>query len=532
VIASGEYYFDKDEADKVCRFFEHLPHIKGRMAGKPFRLEAWQRDEIVRPLFGWKRKADGTRRYRTAYIEVPRKNGKSTLCAGIALYLLFCDGEQGAEVYSVAGTREQALAVFDPAVAMIQETDLRKSCLVRKSQKRVIYKNSFYKALAAEADPAHGLNPHGIIFDELHVQPNRDLWDALQSGKGARTQPLTVAITTAGYDRSSICWEQHEYARRINDPNDPLEDDAFLGVIYGADPEEDWADVETWKKANPNYGVSIMPEFLREELAKAKDSPAYENTFRRLYLNQWTEQDVRWMPMEHWDACNEEPDELAGRECFAGLDISSTRDLTSLVLVFPDDDGGFDVLPFFWAPRDAATKRDKQDRQSYLGWAGTHITLTPGSAVDQSIIREKMWECSKRYDLRAVGFDPWNMDECYQQLLREGWPEEKLMKYPQNFATYNEPMKRTLELARERKLRHGGNPVLRWNASNVVAMEDSNGNLKPNKGKSGDKIDGFCAMLMGLGLALEMAGEKVITTSGIHILSGGGPEPEDDDDFD
>lgn len=502
MIASGDFWFDELAAERACEFFSHLPHIKGPMAGQRFVLESWQRDQIIRPLFGWKR-ADGTRRYRTAYIEIPRKNGKSTLCAGIALYLLFCDGEEGAEVYSVAGTREQALAVFDPAEAMVRQVPwLDDSCKILKSKKRVVYKNSFYKALAAESDDAHGLNPHGIIFDELHVQKRRDLWDALQTGKGARTQPLTVVITTAGYDRSSICWEQHEYARRVNDPNDALEDETFLGVIYGVDAEEDWTDPEVWAKANPNYGVSIRPEFLREECEKAKDSPAYENTFRRLYLNQWTEQEVRWMPMEHWDADHEciEPD--TGRACFAGLDISSTRDLTSLVLVFPDDDGGFTLLPFFWAPKDAATKRDKQDKQSYMGWAKTHIELTEGNAVDQSAIRAKMWDLSQKYDIQSVAFDGWNMDECFQQLVREGWPESTLMKYPQNFAGYNEPMKRCLELVRERKLRHGGNPVLRWNASNVVAKEDPAGNLRPDKGKSSDKIDGFCAMLMALGLAL------------------------------
>lgn len=505
-----QYFFDDKAADKACDFFGHLSHIKGRMAGKPFALEPWQRDRIVRPLFGWKRK-DGTRKYRTAYIEIPRKNGKSTLCAGIALYLLFCDGEKGAEVYSVAGTRDQALMVFDPAVAMLRRIPwLAEECHIFKSQKRVVYENSFYRAVAAEAGQIHGTNPHGIIFDELHVQPSRELWDTFQTGRGERRQPLTVAITTAGYDRSSICWEIHEYARRVADPKDSLKDDSFLSVIYGIDGDEDWTDPKVWAKANPNLGVSIFPEFLKEECDKAKDSPQYENTFRRLYLNQWTEQAVRWMPMEHWDGCSEpvEIDDLEGRECCIGLDVSSTRDLTSLVAVFPFPDGEFKILPFFWAPRDAATKRDKQDRQGYMGWAKTYITLTPGNSVDQLAIREKLWELSERYEIRAVGFDSWNMEECYQQLLREGWPEASLHKYPQSFSGYNEPMKRLLELVRDRKISHGGHPVLRWNVSNVVAREDPAGNVRPDKGKSGDKIDGFCAMLMGLGLALEFAGNQ------------------------
>lgn len=522
IASASEYWFDKNAADKAEAFFAHLPHIKGRMAGKNFVLEDWQRERIIRPLFGWKRR-DGSRKYRTAYIEIPRKNGKSTLCAGIALYLLFCDGEEGAEVYSAAGTRDQALMVYDPAVAMLRQIPwLDDECDIFKSSKKVVHRNSFYKAVAAEAGPIHGTNPHGIIFDELHVQTDRELWDTFQTGRGERLQPLTVAITTAGYDRSSICWEQHEYARRVADPNDPLTDETFLSVIYGADPEEDWTSPEVWAKANPNLGVSIFPEFLQEECEKAKDSPAYENTFRRLYLNQWTEQAVRWMPMEHWDACCGvyDLDNLTGRACYAGLDISSTRDLTSLVLLFPLDDSEFVILPFFWAPKEAATKRDKQDRQGYLGWAGTHITLTPGNSIDQSAIREKMWELSELFEIRAVGFDGWNMDECYQQLCREGWPEDTLVKYPQSYAGYNEPMKRTLELVRERKLIHGGHPVLRWNASNVVSKEDPNGNLRPDKGQSGDKIDGFCALLMALGLALEMAGERfsVYETRGLRTL--------------
>lgn len=528
IAASGDFWFDEDAADKAEAFFAHLPHIKGRMAGKPFVLEDWQRDKIIRPLFGWKR-ADGTRKYRTAYIEIPRKNGKSTLCAGIALYLLFCDGEEGAEVYSVAGTREQALMVYEPAVAMIRQIDwLAEECDIFKSSKKVVFRNSFYKAAAAEAGPIHGTNPSGIIFDELHVQPDRELWDTFQTGRGERRQPLTVAITTAGYDRSSICWEMHEYARRVADPNDALTDETFLPVIYGAEPEEDWTSPEVWAKANPNLGVSVFPDYLTEECEKAKQSPSYENTFRRLHLNQWTEQDVRWMPMEHWDACHlkgvaeqsAREIALAGRECFAGLDISSTRDLTSLVLAFPDEDGGFDVSAYFWAPEEANTKRDKQDRQSYMGWAKTHIELTEGNAVDQSAIRAKLWELSERYDIRAVAFDGWNMEECYQQLVREGWSDEALIKYPQSAAGYNEPMKKCLELVRERKLRHGGHPVLRWNASNVVAKEDHNGNIKPDKSKSGDKIDGFCAMLMAMGLAIGMAGEEQIysATRGLTIL--------------
>lgn len=504
----SQYHFDEKAADRACDFFGELSHIKGRKAGERFELEQWQRDDIIRPLFGWKR-PDGTRRYRTAYIEIPRKNGKSTICAGIALYLLFCDKEQGAEVYSAAGTRDQARMVFDPACAMVRQVPwLNRNAKILASNKRMVYKNSFYCAIAAEAGTIHGTNPSGIIFDEVHVQPNRELWDTLQTGRGERRQPLTVAITTAGYDRSSICWELHETALKCLE--NPEHDPTFLPVIYAADPEDPIDDPETWAKANPNLGVSVFPEYLAEESAKAKESPSYENTFRRLHLNQWTEQAVRWMPMDAWDASKSQTDEdsLIGQPCYVGLDLASTRDLTALVALFPDDKGGFDVLCRFFAPKAAASRRDEQDRQSYRGWAGTFIELTEGTSTDQSVVRQALWDWSKKYDVQCVAADPWNMDEFYQQMIREGWPEDKWLMFRQGFGSYNEPMKRCLELVRDKKLRHGGNPVLRWNASNVVAKSDSNQNQKPDKDKSQDKIDGFCALLMGLGLAIQGAGEN------------------------
>lgn len=508
IAPAPQFHFDEKAADRACDFFAELSHIKGRKANERFELEPWQRDEIIRPLFGWKR-ADGTRRYRTAYIEIPRKNGKSTICAGIALYLLFCDGEQGAEVYSAAGTRDQARMVFDPACAMVRQVDwLKRNCTIHTSVKRMIYKNSFYSAIAAEAGPIHGTNPSGIIFDEVHVQPDRELWDTLQTGRGERRQPLTVAITTAGYDRSTICWELHETALKCLE--DPEHDLTFLPVIYAADPDDPIDDPATWAKANPNLGVSVFPEYLAEEAAKAKESPSYENTFRRLHLNQWTEQAVRWMPMDAWDASAGEVDEesLSGRTCYAAIDLSSTRDLTSLVGVFPDGNGGYDVLPNFWAPKGAASRRDEQDRRRYLGWSPQYIKLTQGTSIDQQTIRETLWQWWEKYDVRCVAADPWNMDEFYQSMIRDGWPESAWLMFRQGYASYNEPMKRCLELIREKSLRHGGHPVLRWNASNMVAREDPSGNLRPDKGASQDKIDGMCALLMALGLAIQAANEE------------------------
>ncbi|HOX23422.1 MAG TPA: terminase large subunit, partial [Elusimicrobiales bacterium] len=308
-----KYRFDAKAARKAERFFElYLTHVKGEWAGMPFKLERWQR-EIVRTLFGWKR-PDGTRRYRTCYIEIPRKNGKSSLCAGLALYLLMADREPSAEVYSAAADREQASIIFDIAKSMVSvsnELNLR----LKVFRKAIAYNKamSSYKVLSADAYTKHGLNAHGIIFDELHAQPNRELWDVLATSTGARTQPLTVAITTAGFDRSSICWELHEYARRIKEG--VIEDDSFLPVIYAADEGDDWRDPKTWRKANPNIGVSISEDYLKRECAKAENIPAYENTFRRLHLNQWTQQESRWLPMSAWEACGGQviPEMLKGK---------------------------------------------------------------------------------------------------------------------------------------------------------------------------------------------------------------------------
>lgn len=505
--AGGAFRFDTRTADLAVEFIEsECVHVEDRkFAGKPLKLQPWQAD-VIRTMFGWKR-ADGTRRYRTVYIEVPRKNGKSTMLASIVLLMNFCPqfSDPGGQMFSAAGDREQAGLVYKIAAAMVRKNRfMNKRCKIRDSRKRIVTGDSFYAAVASGEGKMHGTNPSLVVADELHVwkgDAGRALWDEFISGMGARSEPLMLAITTAGYDRASLCWEQHQYAVNVRDR--VYDDPTFLPVLYFAEDADDWTSEEVWRKANPNYGVSVRPEFLREECEKAKRTPLYENTFRRLYLNQWTEQAVRWMPMEAWRSSAGQFDaaELVNRECYGGLDIASTRDLASFVLVFPMDDGTFRVLPWFFCPHDAATMRDRQDRQSYTGWIGKYIIATEGNEIDQQAIRDVMLKCRNDYDLRLVHFDQYNMTECRQQLIREGWPEGELVKFPQN-AWYNEPMQRCLELIRAQKLHHGNNPVLTWNAANVVAKIDHNGNIKPDKSKSQDKIDGFCAMLMALGGAL------------------------------
>ena len=355
------FWFDEAAAAKACEFFERfLRHAKGEWAGQRFALSEWQKRDIIRPIFGWKR-PDGTRKYRKVYVEVPRKNGKSTLGAGIALYLLFSDGEPGAEIYSAAADREQAAIIFDVARQMVeQDPDLRTRCEVFRRSIVVGKTGSAYHVLSADAPTKHGKNSHGVLFDELHAQPNRELYDVLKTSTGSRRQPLFVMFTTAGYDKTSICWEEHEYATRLL--TGAIQDDTYLSIIYAADQDEDWTDPKVWARANPGLGESVKIQYLQDECPRAKESPAYQNTFPRLHLNQWTEQATRFLDMDAWDACagQVDPAELEGCPCRAGLDLASTIDISAFVMCFANEDGGYTWLPFFCVPEEAIRKRSTE----------------------------------------------------------------------------------------------------------------------------------------------------------------------------
>lgn len=512
MIATGrKFHFSDELARRAERFFStQLRFVDGNgCAGKPFVLEQWQ-SKIVRDLFGWVRE-DGSRRYRTAYIEIPRKNGKSTLAAGLALYLLLCDKEARPQVYSAAGDRGQARIVFDAAREMvIANPRLGEVADLRQYQIRGQRNGGWYEALSAEAYTKHGLSAHGIIFDELHVQPNRDLWDVLVTSTGARSQPLTVAITTAGFDRSSICWELHQHAKAVIADQDV--DPTFYGVIYGAEPEQDWTDPEVWRKANPNLGVSLRMEYLEEACARARDNPEAENTFRNLHLNQWTQQAVRWIPMHLWDACKREmpAESLKGRRCFAALDLASTRDTNALVLVFPLDDGEYAILPYFWVPEKSQSERTHQDRRQVLNWAAKGlIKTTDGNVTDYYEIADDIMQLATEYDIEQLAYDPISPAAPFVQILTgKGFQLEKLEQFRQSMMNFSAPSKEFFRLVSSGKLHHDGNPVLRWMAENVAKQSDSNDNIRPDKDKSADKIDGIVAAIMGIGIAIKGCEQK------------------------
>lgn len=491
--------FDAEAADRAVGFFSDcLTFTLAEWRGRPFVLQPWQ-SAIIRALFGWKR-ANGTRRYRECLIYIGRKNGKTELVAGLGCLLAFADGEPGSQVICAGSTRDQARLCFNAARRMVQNGETLSSwCKIYQHAIEAPESGSHLRVISAEAHSQHGGNLHGIIIDELHAQPNRELVDVLTTSTGSRRQPLVIHVTTADFDRPSICNEKYDYACKVRDG--VVEDPEFLPVIYEVPLDCEWTDESHWPLANPNLGVSISLEYLRRECRKARETPTYENTFRRLHLNQRTQQDVRWLRLEDWDACPSdqiEPASLAGRTCYAGLDLSTTQDITAFVLVFPESDGAITVLPYFWVPEDGARLREKRDRAPYLTWGRQGlVTLTPGNVVDYECVKRDIDQLCKTYRVTEIAVDRWNATQIVTQLQQGG---KKICLFGQGFKDLSAPAKDLERLIVSRALRHGGNPVLRWMASHVAAETDAAGNIKPSKNRSTERIDGIVAMIMALGL--------------------------------
>ena len=522
--------FDKKLGDRAVKFIESMKHVKGRWAGQPFKMQPWQR-EIIRKIFGTLNKK-GLRQYRAVYIEIPRKNGKSSKAAPIGLYLLFADHEKGAEIYCCAGDRDQASIVFDIAAGMVRQVpELDSRCVIRDSYKRIVRqdKGSIYRAISAEDKTKFGYSPHGVIFDELHVQPNRKLYDAMVTGFGARAQPLLVMITTAGiYDPKSIAWEQHEYADKVL--RGVFKDPTFLPIIYGADKDEDWKDPKIWAKANPNLGVTITKEYLETECRRAQKSPAYENTFRRLHLNQWTQQIERWLSLDKWDLCNEAVDEeaLKGQDCYGGLDLAYTTDIAAFSLVFPNGGEKYRVLPYFWIPEEALKDRNMEAVLRVWNQQG-HIEVTEGNVIDYKFILKKIADLNKKFRIREIAFDRAGATKVVQDLQEM---DAEVIQFGQGFMSMSPPSKELLNLILSKKIAHSGNPVLRWMADNVVVRQDEAGNIKPNKAKSTEKIDGIVATIMALDRALKgYTGSVYEDRDGIIMIGGGTNQDEPDEDW-
>ena len=501
--------FDERAAVKGIGFFRFLRHSKGEWAGQPLTLEPWQQF-LIGVIFGWKR-ADGLRRFRTAYVEVPRKNGKSTVASGVGLYLFDADGEPGAEVYTAATKRDQARITHSEATRMVKASPfLRKRIRVFKDNLHVEGTASKFEPLGRDADSMDGLNIHGAVVDELHAHKTRDVWDVLETATGARRQPLMLGITTAGFNRASLCWELHEYTQKIL--NRVSEDDSFFGIIFTIDEGDDWWAPATWAKANPNYGLSVKPDDLERKATKAKEMPSALNSFLRLHLNVWTQAETQWLDPDVWRVCAGTVDEngLRGRRCYGGLDLSRTTDITALVWVFPPEIEGepYQVLCRFWIPETAMRERSRKDGVNYETWVRQGlIETTPGEVIDYSYVYAQIDEDAQRFDVVEIAFDRWGAAQVYQTLENDGLT---MVQMGQGFQSMSAPMKELEKLILSRQINHGGNPVLTWMADNLIAAEDGAGNLKPDKKSSTERIDGMVALIMGLDRAVRHGGAQSI----------------------
>jgi phage terminase large subunit-like protein len=510
--------FDAESARKAIGFFDNLKHSKGEHAGAAFRLEPWQAF-IVGSLFGWMR-ANGTRRFRTAYMEIGRKNGKSTLLSGIGLLTTFFDHEPGAEGYCAATKKDQARIVFDEMRRMVQRTSgLRARIKVGASNLHREDTASKLEPLGADADTLDGLNVHFAAIDEVHAHKTRAVVDVIETATGARRQPLIVYITTAGYDRTSVCWELRSYSVQVLEH--VFDDDTWFGFIATIDEGDAWHDETAWAKANPNLHVSVHLDDLQRKAAKAKRLPTAQNAFRRLHLNEWTEQSERWLPLDEWDACNAPSQLEDGRLGFIGLDLSSTRDIAAALGLFPHpDDGVLDVLPRFWIPdasiEAGARERSERDKERLREWIQQGlITATPGNVIDYDVIRRDLNALAEQYMVREIAYDPWNATQLVTQLQGDGF---ECFPLRQGFASLSAPSKELEARVLSRRIRHGAHPVLRWMASNVAVEMDAAGNIKPSKKASTEKIDGIVALVIALDRVTRSEGPSVYESRGLQAL--------------
>ena len=501
-------WFDGEAAQHVIDFFGFLKHSKGEWAGTTVKLEPWQQFYLW-ALFGWRRE-DGTRRFRTGYQEVARKNGKTTIAAGGGVYLFDADGEPGAEIYTAATKRDQARIAHSEATRMVKASPfLRRRIRAVKDNLHILGTASKFEPLGRDSDSMDGLNVHGAIVDEVHAHKTRDVWDLLDTAMGARRQPLMLGITTAGYDRQSLCWALHEYTEKVN--AGVVVDDQWWGVVYGLDEGDDWQDEGVWLKANPNLGVSKKWGYMRQKARTAGEMPSALNPFLRLELNVWTQSVSKWVDGERWRSCSGHVDEngLRGRVCYGGLDLSSTTDVTALVWVFPpveeeEEEGLYQVLCRFWVPEEGMRVRSRRDRVPYESWVRQGLMMaTPGDVVDYGYVYAQVDEDAQRFDVAEIGFDRWGATDVRLRLEDAGLT---MVQMGQGFASMNAPMKGLERLILQGRLAHGNHPVLTWMADNLVVREDPAGNIKPDKEKSTERIDGMVALAMALDRALVNAG--------------------------
>ena len=499
IKSDNTFYFDEKAADRVVYFIEnHIRHLKGEKGGTNFILEPFQK-KIVRDLFGWKYRTTELRRFRTAYICLPRKNGKSTLISAIALYMLLADGEPSAECYVAAGDRQQAGIIFEVASGMVRaDKQLVNNLQVFKNSIIHEKSNSAFKAISSEASSKYGYNASFICMDEFFVQKDSSLWDALTTSVGSRLQPLTIAITTAGYNRESVCYKTEDYGRKVSEGI--IKDESFYYIKYDCPIDTDWTSEEALRLANPGLESGVVKlDYLKREQEKAIKLPSYENTFRMLHLNQWMSSASKWLSDAQWMECDKAPvrlEDYRGMTAYAGLDLASVRDISAFVLIIPEDDR-FTIIPYFFAPKDTAFVRSRRDQVDYIGWSKEDlIELTEGDVTDYNYIKKRIKEVAEVVNIKEIAYDRWNSSQLVIDLVNDGLP---MIPFGQGFASLSAPTKELEKLILGKQLNHGGNKVLRWMASNVAVKSDPAGNIKFDKSKATEKIDGMVSLVMAIG---------------------------------
>lgn len=489
--------FNIEAAQRVRTFFKKfIRHSTGKWAGKPFELLDWQWEQIVAPLFGWL-KPDGNRRFDQAFVTVAKKVGKSTLASAIILYLLVADGELGAQVYCAANDSKQANIVYRECVNMVEASPLLKERLgIYRSTGRITYerKGSFFSRMSADAYSKEGINAHAVIYDELHVATNRIMWDTLRYSMVAREQPILMVITTAGVDTQGICYEQYQYAKKIL--SGEILDTSFLAVVYESEPDDDIDDPETWRKANPSLGVTIDEAKFKSQLEEAKTSPRKMTSFLRYRLNRWVETADRWIDPAKWDECRGElPENSSLLPCWLGLDLADNSDINALVAVWKGENQLF-VRPVFWCPEDTVRERTLEGVHPYHEWVRDgFLRTTEGAVTDYDEIKQALIDLVENNALQQVAYDPWQALKLVNELSAEGIP---CVKVPQTISHLSEPSKELEKLVLGGGIVHDGNPVMRWMIANASITQDTNENIRPNKKKSGEKIDGVAALVTAL----------------------------------
>lgn len=505
------FFYDQNAASRPVRFIELLKHSKGEWAGQNLRLEGWQHFATC-CLFGWKRKDNKRRRYRKAYIQVARKNGKTTWAAGIGNYCFLADGEAGAECYTAATKREQATLAHKEAELQIRgNEDLAMLVQIYKLNLSIPTTGAKFVPLSSDSKTQDGLNPHFALIDEYHAHPTDELLEVLKTGMGARAQPLLLTITTAGFDVSSPCHLEYEYCC------DVLEgiktDDQFFGIVYTLDQGDDWADPAVWIKANPNLGVSVYPDFLRSQVDEALKSPQKQNHVKVKNLNMWTQAETRWMTDESWMACGDwyDDSELAGRECYGALDLSTSLDITALVFDFPPvaDGEPHKTITRFYMPAENVMEKERKDKVPYSAWINDKlITATPGNVIDYDYIEHDIMEIRSKYQILEIAFDPWNSSAIVNHLTEAGLTMVPIRQQFSGMASFTKQFERSVL---GHQLAHRGHPILRWMMSCCEIKSDRQGNImpmKPERQKSGKRIDGIVAWIMAHGRSLLNEGDS------------------------